>query len=1163
MGFVDSGGGFSPSLCLLLVVSGVLWGAWGFPLHLLAIVPPELTHQVSRALRKSLIDIDRMPGRDVALLASVSTLGNNTRDVITTLCDSLKPHNPSLLLTFLDPSLTFYVSLITGYARLPHLGFRSGYLDSASKEMNSMYLSLDPTAEEIADATYHFLNANGWYHVTFLTDDSQFSCTIYRRFSKYIRNSPWTKPQRILLDRTDNGTKIFHQITDVHRSKTRVFVIHCDSSILLTVLREAAKLNLLDGEWIWVFLDSSPNEHQNTNLNSLPIGLLSLRPRFHSHNRQTVRSVVELIAEVSRTTDWDQWAEDYKNLTVEPSCWFNASEERWRLSTYLYRSMKTIKEGGRTGTLTAISRQDKPIWPEAVIDILNLISGPRGQNQWKTVGNITGSKFEMNTVVWLGETRTGPRPTGRQRFRVVTAYAPPFVKPSTKITNGTCLTGVKCLQVSTNNKTELLQILANYKAEKSEGSTYNVTCCSGISIDLLESVARDLKFDFDVYLVADGVFGSNRGQKWNGITADLISGAAHLTFSAFSMTSQRSRVIDFSVPYFHSGVSFLLNSQYREVPLSAFLVPFSYQLWVAIFASLNLTAIFAAIYEWHSPFGLNPWGRQRTKNFSLASALWVMWSLLFSHLVAFKAPKSWPNKVLINLWGCFSVIFVSSYTANIAALFAGLFFQLRVDDFHDASLLHQRTGTAKSSAAEGYVYAENPRLWQHIQKFGVNNLEEGLEMLRKSELDVLIGDTAVLNYFRGNDPICGLLLGDSIFDDAYAIGMQKGFPLRDDISNLILRYNEFGYLDQLQKKWYGRVPCFNDSVHRLNKPKPLGVGAVAGVFIMLGVGHLVGILILFIEHMVFKYALPILRKKPDECIWKNLNLMFFSQKLYRFINTVELVSPHHSAKEIATNLREGQIFSLFQKSVKRKAKEEARRRKSKSQFFEMIQEIRKVVRQQQHEIKIGATRMDQQPRLGIQTHTTEPKTLDNRDALIVHHNDSIPKLKQVDVHKPSPKMRNIVAEAYRSNIVSSYSLEYDDNLLTPSNSSTSNDTSPSEWHGFSFSFEDLSTLHSEEPQRTRLIRKKCRVSSLEDLRILKKTSFNRDEYVNEKHKKPLKQRSKEINELRLYSMTKEEIICLWQASERVLLNRLREVLREKKALEEKLAFIQKTLLKPP
>lgn len=98
-----------------------------------------------------------------------------------------------------------------------------------------------------------------------------------------------------------------------------------------------------------------------------------------------------------------------------------------------------------------------------------------------------------------------------------------------------------------------------------------------------------------------------------------------------------------------------------------------------IFYRLNLTALVVAIYEWFSPFGLNPWGRQRTKNFSISSALWVVWGRLFSHLVAFKAPKSWPNKFLINVWGGFSVIFVASYTANIAALFAGMFFERHVD----------------------------------------------------------------------------------------------------------------------------------------------------------------------------------------------------------------------------------------------------------------------------------------------------------------------------------------------------------------------------------------------------------------------------------------------------------------------------------------------------
>lgn len=144
----------------------------------------------------------------------------------------------------------------------------------------------------------------------------------------------------------------------------------------------------------------------------------------------------------------------------------------------------------------------------------------------------------------------------------------------------------------------------------------------------------------------------------------------------------RAEVVDFSIPYFHSGVSLVAAPKTKyDIPLLAFLLPFSPELWIAIFTTLNITAVAVAIYEWLSPFGLNPWGRQRTKNFSLSScnflffilknylricyisfilALWVMWSLLCGHLVAFKAPKSWPNKLVINIFGGFSVIFVAS-----------------------------------------------------------------------------------------------------------------------------------------------------------------------------------------------------------------------------------------------------------------------------------------------------------------------------------------------------------------------------------------------------------------------------------------------------------------------------------------------------------------------
>lgn len=63
-------------------------------------------------------------------------------------------------------------------------------------------------------------------------------------------------------------------------------------------------------------------------------------------------------------------------------------------------------------------------------------------------------------------------------------------------------------------------------------------------MDLLENVAEELEFDFQLYIVADGLFGSrtfagNGEVKWNGIIGDLISGAAHMSFSPLSVSSSR------------------------------------------------------------------------------------------------------------------------------------------------------------------------------------------------------------------------------------------------------------------------------------------------------------------------------------------------------------------------------------------------------------------------------------------------------------------------------------------------------------------------------------------------------------------------------------------------------------------------------------------------
>jgi hypothetical protein len=57
----------------------------------------------------------------------------------------------------------------------------------------------------------------------------------------------------------------------------------------------------------------------------------------------------------------------------------------------------------------------------------------------------------------------------------------------------------------------------------------------------------------------------------------------------------------------------------------------------------------------------------------------------------------------------------------------------------------------------------------------------------------------------------------------------------------------------------------------------LGVDAVVGMLIMLGAAIGLGIVILFLEHLIFRRALPFWRAQPKGTLWRSPNIMFFSQ----------------------------------------------------------------------------------------------------------------------------------------------------------------------------------------------------------------------------------------------------------------------------------------------
>ena len=98
-------------------------------------------------------------------------------------------------------------------------------------------------------------------------------------------------------------------------------------------------------------------------------------------------------------------------------------------------------------------------------------------------------------------------------------------------------------------------------------------------------------------------------------------------------------------------------------------------------------AIASTVYEWFSPYGQTPRGRNQKRIFSFSSGLTLCWSALFAHTVPTKSPKCWSSRFLMNVYACFCLILLASYTAKLAAYMVGKNSIRDISGIHDSKVL--------------------------------------------------------------------------------------------------------------------------------------------------------------------------------------------------------------------------------------------------------------------------------------------------------------------------------------------------------------------------------------------------------------------------------------------------------------------------------------------
>ncbi|NXX87330.1 NMD3B protein, partial [Urocolius indicus] len=404
---------------------------------------------------------------------------------------------------------------------------------------------------------------------------------------------------------------------------------------------------------------------------------------------------------------------------------------------FLSRFLANTSFHGRTGPVRV--ENTTLVRPEQRFHIWSLRRDPRGEPAWVTVGTWQHGKLELEEGAWHSQRRhknPGEEAGGgtRSRLRVVTLVEHPFVFTREADEDGSCPAGQLCLDPGTNDSAVLDALFEELSAGNGSVPRAYRKCCYGYCIDLLEQLAEDVPFDFELYIVGDGKYGAWKNGRWTGLVGDLLSGAAHMAVTSFSINSARSKVIDFTSPFFSTSLGILVRTKDTASPIGAFMWPLHWTMWVGIFVALHTTALFLTLYEWKSPYGMTPHGRNRMKIFSYSSALNLCYAILFGRTVSSKTPKCCTGRFLMNLWAIFCLLVLSSYTANLAAVMVGDKTFEELSGIHDPKLHHPsqgfRFGTVWESSAEEYIKKSFPEMHEYMRRHSVPTTPAGVTMLK-------------------------------------------------------------------------------------------------------------------------------------------------------------------------------------------------------------------------------------------------------------------------------------------------------------------------------------------------------------------------------------------------------------------------------------------------
>lgn len=309
----------------------------------------------------------------------------------------------------------------------------------------------------------------------------------------------------------------------------------------------------------------------------------------------------------------------------------------------------------------------------------------------------------------------------------------------------------------------------------------------GFSIDLWNAIAQQM--NIDTRFIDLG---------WRSDAAQLQairSGAADAAVGAITITAQRERDVDFTIPYYESGLQIMVRANDGGSLASDLIFLFSPALAQLAVAGL-LIVFFLANLLWLVQRRTNPL-YQRGYLRGIAEGVWgVMLIIATGEYGDRDAPGFVRRLVIVSMW-LFGVVLVAQFTATVTSSLTVRQLQSSIQGPED--LPGKIIATVPGSIAADYLSQRG------LPFLPMASPDRGVAMLVQRDVQAIVFEAPTLQYWAAmHGGSSTQIVGPVFLVEYYGIAVMNGSPLRKQINEALLELVANGTYEALRKRWFSQ-----------------------------------------------------------------------------------------------------------------------------------------------------------------------------------------------------------------------------------------------------------------------------------------------------------------------------------------------------------------------